>query len=372
MTLLRYGLATLVAGWTMCSLANAQLVLNVDVGSGATQLTNIGDTAVAFDGYSISSPAGHLNGPWSSLENQGIGAWDVADNSSNFRATELNPAGTSELGPGESLDIGAPFDPATSPAMLGERLEDLSFLYTQPGADGVEGSVNYTGPINDVVLTIDLGTGEATLQNRSAMFDVSIDGYTITSASGSLTPETWNSLQKQSVTTWDEAENSDAFRITELNPLGESPLAGGGTTFDLGTILDVSSSVALDDLDFQYLVAGGTAQNGTISFDVAGGATCQVPAGVIPGDFDLNGEVAFNDFLLLSSNFGMSVSRYEDGDTNCDGSVDFSDFLALSGNFGMTAAASPVSVPEPMSATLFGIAGLGLLLVRKSRGTTSI
>ena len=363
----RQRLATLVVGLMMCSFANGQLTLNVDVGTGATQLTNLGNSAVTFDGYSISSPAGHLNGTWNSLEKQGIGTWDAADNSSNSRATELNPSGTSELGPGESIDIGSPYDPATSPTMLGERLEDLSFVYTQPGSSSELGAVNYRGPINDVVLTIDPSTGGATLQNRSSMFNVAIDGYTITSTSGSLSPETWNSLDDQGVATWDEADNSDSFRLTELNPLGESQLDAAGATFDLGTILDVGSGVDLDDLEFQYLVTEGGTETGTISLGVAAEPTCNVPDGVISGDFDRDGTVAFLDFLLLANNFGMEVNRYEDGDADCDGTVAFLDFLALANNFGMTAGPSPAAVPEPAAGTLFGIATLGLFLLRKQR-----
>lgn len=52
------------------------------------------------------------------------------------------------------------------------------------------------------------------------------------------------------------------------------------------------------------------------------------------GDSDLDGEVNFNDFLNLSSNFGRRDATFADGDADGDGGVSFSDFLSLSANFG--------------------------------------
>ena len=53
------------------------------------------------------------------------------------------------------------------------------------------------------------------------------------------------------------------------------------------------------------------------------------------GDASLDDEVAFEDFLILSANFGKETDAiWQDGDFNEDGSVDFADFLLLSANFG--------------------------------------
>jgi|GEM_PF-3631050 len=79
---------------------------------------------------------------------------------------------------------------------------------------------------------------------------------------------------------------------------------------------------------------------------------CEIPDGVIAGDFDGNGAVEFADFLTLSGNFGQIVSTHEEGDTDCDNFVGFSDFLALSENFGKTAATSATAVPEPSTVGL--------------------
>lgn len=84
------------------------------------------------------------------------------------------------------------------------------------------------------------------------------------------------------------------------------------------------------------------------------------------GDANLDGEVDFGDFLLLSRSFGQP-GTWADGDFNGNGEVDFPDFLILSSNYG-----KPRSVPVPESDHV-NIAFLGwiLLLVTKrgSRGS---
>lgn len=51
---------------------------------------------------------------------------------------------------------------------------------------------------------------------------------------------------------------------------------------------------------------------------------------------DINQNVDFADFLILSSNFGQDVTPQEQGDIDGDGSVSFTDFLLLSAQFGQT------------------------------------
>lgn len=82
------------------------------------------------------------------------------------------------------------------------------------------------------------------------------------------------------------------------------------------------------------------------------------------GDTNLDGEMKFDDFLALSTNFG-EAGTWEQGDFDGDGQVEFPDFLALSANFGGASPASASSVPEPTdsSIALFGL--LGLIGLRK-------
>jgi len=54
-----------------------------------------------------------------------------------------------------------------------------------------------------------------------------------------------------------------------------------------------------------------------------------------PGDANRDGKVSFEDFLILSANFGATDAAIEDGDFTGDGEVSFADFLLLSANFGL-------------------------------------
>ena len=82
--------------------------------------------------------------------------------------------------------------------------------------------------------------------------------------------------------------------------------------------------------------------------------------GTFFGDADLDGTVAFNDFLTLSANFGQS-GGWLAGDFSGNHEVDFSDFLQLSSNFGASQAALAAAVvPEPMGLDV--VAGLFFLV----------
>ena len=84
------------------------------------------------------------------------------------------------------------------------------------------------------------------------------------------------------------------------------------------------------------------------------------------GDTNFDGEVKFDDFLVLAENFG-DAGGWEQGDFSGDGQIRFQDFLSLAENFGGAANASAAAVPEPrgISIALFGL--LGLIGFRKRR-----
>ena len=81
------------------------------------------------------------------------------------------------------------------------------------------------------------------------------------------------------------------------------------------------------------------------------------------GDANFDGQVAFADFLVLSSNFDQPGRKWSDGDFDSNGIVQFADFLILSENFGRSAAVA-TSVPEP---TINVLAVLGIALMVKRR-----
>ena len=61
----------------------------------------------------------------------------------------------------------------------------------------------------DLLLTVDPATGQAQFRATST---TPIDGYAILSASGSLTPATWNSFQDQAIIGWEQAPPFAKYR----------------------------------------------------------------------------------------------------------------------------------------------------------------
>jgi len=107
------------------------------------------------------------------------------------------------------------------------------------------------------------------------------------------------------------------------------------------------------------------------------------------GDCELQGNVTGADFTILAENFGKNVTGgWEDGDFLGTGSVTGQDFTLLAENFGQTAQGTAIAlpasdwqaldafadahglqadVPEPASASLVVMAGLGMLARRRRR-----
>ena len=96
------------------------------------------------------------------------------------------------------------------------------------------------------------------------------------------------------------------------------------------------------------------------------------------GDANLDGTVNAEDFTPFSNNLGQSGMMWDDGDFNYDGTVNAEDFTSFSANLGQTASLaadagvldaannlSPANVPEPMSAGMIVMAGLGILRRRR-------
>ena len=73
------------------------------------------------------------------------------------------------------------------------------------------------------------------------------------------------------------------------------------------------------------------------------------------GDTDLDGDIDFSDFLVLSSNYGNDEQDWSHGDFTGDQSVGFEDFLMLSASFGSSMSKAS-AVPEPNSLALVLVA----------------
>ena len=81
-----------------------------------------------------------------------------------------------------------------------------------------------------------------------------------------------------------------------------------------------------------------------------------------PADFDKDGDVDGDDFLIWQRNFGMqSGATVNDGDTDGDGDVDGDDFLSWQIEFGSGAnGGASAEVPEPTGLVLAILVGLAI------------
>ena len=65
----------------------------------------------------------------------------------------------------------------------------------------------------------------------------------------------------------------------------------------------------------------------------------------LPGDFDGDGEVRFDDFFLFADGFGTTDAKY---DLNSSGLVDFDDFFIFADNFGKKERAKLIAIAEEL------------------------
>jgi hypothetical protein len=162
----------------------------------------------------------------------------------------------------------------------GYEADGSSFYYALPGrfAHGLEDKI--VGAVHDhleefahpdvLELSVDWGTGAMAIHNHTDA-DIDFDAYTIISPGGRLNSANgaWNSLQDQSVPGWDQADNSNAHRLTEFNPTGATTLAVGATR-SLGApfVPPAPASFGIDppdvELTFEYSVPGVGVVEGVI------------------------------------------------------------------------------------------------------------
>ncbi len=322
------------------------LILSVDRRSGATSVSNVVGPSISIDGYTISSPSGQLEvAGWQSLDDKNTAPGFSEANPSGHRLSELAPIGSLSFAINQPIAIGSPFAGQSGPFGVPETA-DLQFSYFTPDGESKQGIVEYTGNHNNLVLLVDPDTGEAALQNQST-FTVDIDFYTITSASGSLNPAGWDSLDDQDVGVWAEA-NPTAIRLSELYPVAGSTF-NPNKAYEIGEAFNIGGT---QDLQLRFTFTDGTSINGIVEyreFDVVVG-----PLGDTNGD----GKVDLTDLNNVRNNFGSTGL----GDTNGDNNVDLTDLNNVRNNFGAQGSAA---VPEPAT---FCLALLGLpFLVRRLR-----
>lgn len=316
-----------------------KLTLTVNRETGGVMIQNGTGGAVAIDGYSISSPSGSLSvAGWHSLQDQGNAQWQEA-NPHAMQLNEINPLGSLTINGAATLQLGSPFvsSAATLPQALNQ--DDIAFEYTTPSGDIRNGVVQYSGYGNLVVI-VDPITGNAVLRNGS-QFNVGLEAYTITSASGSLLYQNgdWTSLADQGAAggDWQEANVSDE-RVSELK-FSSSYQFTKGSQLSLGHLLDTVNGQR--DLEFEFALHEGTGPlTGIIVYQ-------------IPGDFDGDGTVSAGDFAVWRNGLGTTYAQ--------------SDYDVWRAHFGATLPGFPTaggaagssttsSVPEPANLAMLFLA----------------
>jgi hypothetical protein len=331
-------------GGTNGTLATLQvdnrLVLSINRASGVGTVMNMAPGSINLDGYTVRSGLGSIGATsFNSFDDQNLdgSSWVEIGTQSATGIAELRSVGTTSLASASPRAIGAIYSP--NPPALGVDPEDLTFSYTNASGESIEGVVLYEGnkAFNNLVVNIDPMTGAATLVNESP-FTFSFDGYTVTSASGSLSTAGWNSLENQAAGggNWFEIM-STSNKIGELKRSGSTSLSQG-TSFNLGTIFN---TVGTRDLELQFLLSDeDTARMGDVDYQTIV---------AIEGDYNRDGAVNAADYVVWRKNpgaFGGDPAGYNTWRTN---------FGRTSGS---GSANSGAAVPEPASAILLTAACL--------------
>ncbi|MBX3433667.1 MAG: hypothetical protein KF847_10135 [Pirellulales bacterium] len=342
-----------------------RLVLNVNRATGSVSIAN-GPSNVSIDGYLIRSALGGLKpSGWNSLQDQGVSDWrESPPNGSVNALSELKPTGSTTITQASPRNLGNAFQ-LPAPTQFGTELEDLTFEYYSAGGVVTQGIVNYIGnkQNNNLVLLVDPATGNARMENQSAL-TVNIDGYKIASASGSLLPSTgqWNSLDDQNAGGGDWRESNPTVNtLTELKPTSSTQMTGGTNFgFNLGTPFKTVGAGGTQDLTFQYLFPGDTEfRDGIVEYRA-------ISSG-LAADFNHDGTVNNADLTIWKGSFGVNAS----GDANNDGASNGADFLVWQRQFGQSGAVPAIgAVPEPATLGLMAATVAGLAIVNSARRRT--
>ena len=341
------------------------LVLRVNRETGAMQLTGASATVVDLAGYSVVSSFSTLDpnsGNFTGL--RAIDSnWVLAGVPSATIIAELIESGDPNVATAVDdsvvFDLGNLYDPnaAIANGGFGFNVEDgdLSFTYADVNqGSSSAGLIEYVGDSdrNTLVITVDLSTGEASIENES-LFDQDLIGYSIVAGTpgilntnlstftGLRDDPGGSSFQPPAVLTGDA--------LSELDPTVDPNVAGipinAGQSYDLGVIGDVSGNLEdlADNLSFTFLLAGESesTRTGFIRYSSAG------------GDFNGDGIVDGLDFLAWQR--GESPDPFS--------ATDLQNWEASYGS-GSSISAATTAVPEPSSSVLALIMLVGGALAR--------
>ncbi|MGI9455478.1 MAG: hypothetical protein ACR2NU_02900 [Aeoliella sp.] len=355
------------------------LTLSIDLLTGSATMSSTSGVGVDIDGYTVSSVGGALDASdavWNSLTEQVGSDWRESNPSAN-NIGELKQTGDSSID-GTGFVLGDIYSPAAPPAFRVPAVgaEDLVFEYTASDGTVRQGNVEYTGAaVNDLLLTVDPTDGRVELSNPSG-FDVEIEGYTISSENGELTPAGWTSLDDADGVGnndggWRESNPSANF-MGELLQTG-TEMVNDGFKVQLGEIYDFAG--ASEDLVFEFLLAGDSESLvGTVLYLEISTLTL----------FDANVDGTVNnddipDFVTALLNLGdwqtlhpgLDPLDYLDGDmNNMVNNDDIPSFVDALLNPPFVTVSSG-AVPEPSTAVILGMCLVGLACHLRSHITAT-
>jgi hypothetical protein len=291
-----------------------------------------------------------------SFDTGSVGVGRTADwldgNRNNVRSYSTSFAGgTSPTSDDQYKFTGVALTDATGNLFLrGRNTTPLSGTTINPGVfvNGFE-----INPFTGLTLEVNSTTGAVRILNEQSA-PIQLSYYEIRSATGALNPAGWSSLDDAEGgdplgTGWDEAGGSSATALGEGNLTGSLTLAASGGSAGLGSSF---SADAAQDLSFSYAAPdGATLQGGFVRY-VTGPAN--------DADFDNDSDVDGNDFLIWQRGVGVGNNN-STGDANASGTVDGADLAVWRAEFGPAGLAAASAVPEPASAALVMLAGVGAL-----------
>jgi hypothetical protein len=357
-------LGTVVALATAAAPAWCQpLTLTVNVNSGDAALSNPSPTPVTIDAYSILSTAGSLNpSGWQSFHSSGDLSWEEA-NASSIHISEASLFGNRDITNAGPIDLGNLVQPAP-PAQLTTFgvVPSLPVQFQYHVEDGTTqtGQVVFIG--NTLELFVDPISGEARIVNRTP-FNVRIDAYSIVSASGSLNPGGWHSLDDAGQPGWDEATNSSSQHLSELNLTGSLGIAkaGQGAPIDLGSIFAGGNR----DLQFTFRAATGSVSGDYNNDGIVNAVDYTVwrnnlnaPAGTLPNDPN-GGVIGAAQYQTWKANYGATAGGTFETYAGLVRYVSLAPLLAHS-----------VTVPEPSGGLIVAmmVGALSMLRIRSKLG----
>jgi hypothetical protein len=162
----------------------------------------------------------------------------------------------------EAASLAGNFAAVTSPTLgLGQNLVASTVTI---GGGRQQVKVTYS---SSLVLTVNRDTGAMALSNPNSP-NISLDGYSVRSASGKLDPVSWTSLHDLGALGGDWREsNASANQLAELKPTTSGTISGNGSQ-TMGNAFNpmASAFAAPEDLVFDYTAPDGSIVNGTVVY----------------------------------------------------------------------------------------------------------